>query len=86
MTDREKALETSLRRLLVEFDFMVERGVIPDTRDDMIFAQAREALQIPTGISPSQFDLDVLAKSKERVEDQAAQLGLVPRSHKSKNN
>ena len=45
MSEREQALEVSLRRLLMEFDFMVERGVIPDVRDDIIFVQAREALQ-----------------------------------------
>lgn len=40
---RIAALEAALNRLLLEFDFMVERGVIPDIRNDIIFVEARAA-------------------------------------------
>jgi hypothetical protein len=33
-----------LERMLLEFDFMVEQGVIPDVRNDIIFVQARAAV------------------------------------------
>jgi hypothetical protein len=34
----------SLQRLLLEFDFMVEGGHIPDVRNDVIFDAARSAI------------------------------------------
>lgn len=37
-------LRESLERMLLEFDFMIEQGIIPDIRDDFIFVEAREAL------------------------------------------
>ncbi len=37
-------LRDSLKRMLLEFDFMIECGVIPDVRDDVIFVEARAAL------------------------------------------
>jgi len=37
-------LLSSLQRLLLEFDFMVEQGRIPDVRDDVIFCNARAAI------------------------------------------
>ena len=37
-------LRAALERMLLEFDFMVERGVIPDVRNDIIFVEARAAL------------------------------------------
>ena len=39
-----KRISASLQRLLEEFDFMVESGLIPDVRNDVIFAEARAAL------------------------------------------
>lgn len=39
-----KRLRAALARMLLEFDFMVERGVIPDVRNDIIFVEARAAL------------------------------------------
>lgn len=42
---RVKRLEGALERLLLEFDFLVEAGELPDIRDDMIFEQARAALK-----------------------------------------
>lgn len=30
--------------MLLEFDFMIEAGIIPDIRDDFIFVEARAAL------------------------------------------
>ena len=38
-------LRAALERMLLEFDFMVEGGVIPDVRNDIIFVEARAALQ-----------------------------------------
>lgn len=45
--DRKKVerLQTALERMLLEYDFMVEAGLIPDTRDDVIFVEARAALE-----------------------------------------
>ena len=37
-------LLASLQRLLLEFDFMVEGGHIPDVRNDVIFDAARAAI------------------------------------------
>ena len=42
-------LYASVERLLLEFDFMVERGVIPDVRDDIIFDNARAAMRKARG-------------------------------------
>ena len=39
-----KRLRASLERLLEEFDFMIEADMIPDTRNDIIFVEARAAL------------------------------------------
>ena len=38
-------LRAALSRMLLEFDFMVEAGLIPDTRNDVIFVEARAALK-----------------------------------------
>ena len=38
-------LKEALKRLLLEFDFMVEQNIIPDVRADIIFEEARAALQ-----------------------------------------
>ena len=43
LADVEK-LRAALGRMLLEFDFMVEREVIPDVRNDIIFVEARAAL------------------------------------------
>jgi hypothetical protein len=43
VAENEK-LKAALRRMLLEFDFMVEREVIPDCRNDIIFVEARAAL------------------------------------------
>lgn len=40
----ELGLHESLKRLLLEFDFLVEGGNIPDVRNDVIFVQARNAI------------------------------------------
>lgn len=37
-------LLTSLERLLLEFDFLVEDGTLPDIRGDVIFVDARAAV------------------------------------------
>jgi hypothetical protein len=39
-----EALRAALSRLLLEFDFLIEAGTLPDIRDDMIFVAARAAL------------------------------------------
>jgi len=38
-------LRAALERMLLEFDFMVESGVISDVRNDIIFVEARAALE-----------------------------------------
>ncbi len=38
------ALRSALSRMILEFDFMVESGAIPDVRNDIIFTQAWEAV------------------------------------------
>ena len=43
--DEITRLRAALERMLLEFDFMVEGGVIPDVRNDIIFVEARAALQ-----------------------------------------
>ena len=43
-----KRLRASLERMLLEYDFMIEAGLIPDTRDDVIFVEARAALEEKT--------------------------------------
>jgi len=42
--DENERLRAALERMLLEFDFMVERGVIPDVRNDIIFVESRAAL------------------------------------------
>lgn len=42
--DTIERLRAALKRMLLEFDFMVENGVIPDVRNDIIFVYARAAL------------------------------------------
>jgi hypothetical protein len=37
-------LREALKRMLLEFDFLVEAGNLPDIRNDMIFDEARAAL------------------------------------------
>lgn len=43
VTDHADLL-SSLERMLLEFDFMIEAGLIPDVRDDIIFVEARAAV------------------------------------------
>jgi len=38
------SLLENLKRMLLEFDFMVEGGHIPDHRNDIVFVDAREAV------------------------------------------
>ena len=40
-----KKMAEALKRVLLDIDFMVEMGVIPDVRDDIIYASARKALE-----------------------------------------
>ena len=42
--NRIEKLEAALRRLLLEFDFLIEGGHLPDIRNDIIFDDARTAL------------------------------------------
>ncbi len=44
---RSERVARSLERLLLEFDFLVESGKLPDVRNDIIFRQARLALGLP---------------------------------------
>jgi hypothetical protein len=44
LTAEVERLRAALGRMLLEFDFMVEREVIPDVRNDIIFVEARAAL------------------------------------------
>lgn len=37
-------LRAALKRMLLEFDFMIEGGIISDCRNDVIFENARTAL------------------------------------------
>ena len=37
-------VKSSLERMLLEFDFLIEGGVLPDIRNDIIFDEARAAL------------------------------------------
>lgn len=43
--DRIEQLEAALRRMLLEFDFLIESGHLPDIRRDIIFDDARVALK-----------------------------------------
>jgi len=43
--DRIEELEAALRRMLIEFDFLIESGNLPDIRRDIIFDDARVALR-----------------------------------------
>ena len=43
--DEIERLRAALERMLLEFDFMVESGVISDVRNDIIFVEARAALE-----------------------------------------
>lgn len=51
MTELEKLQEENLRlrasleRMLLEFDFLVEDGYLRDIRQDIIFVEARAALE-----------------------------------------
>ena len=38
-------LRAALKRMLLEFDFMIEANMIADVRNDVIFVEARAALQ-----------------------------------------
>jgi hypothetical protein len=44
LLDEVEGLRAALSRLLLEFDFLIEEGTLPDIRDDMIFVAARTAL------------------------------------------
>jgi hypothetical protein len=44
LLERVKRLEAAMKRMLLEFDFLVEAGNLPDIRNDMIFDEARAAL------------------------------------------
>ena len=37
-------LREALKRMLLEFDFMIKAKIIPDIRSDIIFVEARTAL------------------------------------------
>ena len=43
--DAIEAYEEALRRILLDIDFMVESGVISDIRNDVIYMNARAALE-----------------------------------------
>jgi hypothetical protein len=43
-SDIADKLMASLQRLLLEFDFLIEGGYLPDVRNDVIFDAARAAL------------------------------------------
>jgi len=45
LADRIEELEAALRRMLLEFDFLIESGHLPDIRRDIIFEDARVALR-----------------------------------------
>jgi len=45
LDDRIEELEAALRRMLIEFDFLIESGHLPDIRRDIIFDDARVALR-----------------------------------------
>ena len=42
---KTEELRAALQRMLLEFDFMVESKTIPDVRNDIIFVEARAALE-----------------------------------------
>ena len=42
---RIERLENALKRMLIEFDFMIECNIISDVRNDVIFVEARAALE-----------------------------------------
>lgn len=44
-----KDVLASLERLLLEFDFLVESGDLPDVRNDVIFEEARKAVAAARG-------------------------------------
>ena len=43
--EENEKLRAASKRMLLEFDFMVESGVIPDVRNDVIFESAAAALK-----------------------------------------
>lgn len=43
-TENER-LREALTRMLEEFDFLIEEGFLPDIREDIIFEEARAALE-----------------------------------------
>ena len=45
LTAEVERLRAALKRMLLEFDFMVENKIIPDVRNDIIFEEARAALK-----------------------------------------
>jgi hypothetical protein len=45
-----QALLASLQRLLLEFDFLVEDGTLPDIRGDVIFVDARAVIAKATAV------------------------------------
>jgi len=47
--NRIEELEAALRRMLIEFDFLIESGHLPDIRRDIIFDDARAALEKKDG-------------------------------------
>ena len=49
VTVKNERLMRALKNILLEFDFMVENGLIADTRGDIIFVEARAALQPKEG-------------------------------------
>ena len=49
LTAAASDLYASVERLLLEFDFMIERGVIPDCRNDIIFDNALAAMRKARG-------------------------------------
>lgn len=45
LRQENERLRAALSRMLLEFDFMIEANMIADVRNDIIFVQARTALQ-----------------------------------------
>lgn len=50
LIEENERLAEAVKRLLLEFDFLIEAGELPDIWDDMIFEQARAALKETTDV------------------------------------
>ena len=53
MNEITAGLLRALERLLLEFDFLVEGGHLPDVRDDVIFDDARKAVAAAKSSPPT---------------------------------